>query len=110
MTAAALPATVANVNITVNKLATTTDTVQYLMTTTMEELQPSLRSALQRTDSLLVVATQLASAMQNGQGTLGKMAQDDSLYYDLRSSVRSLDSLLTDIQKHPKRYFKFSIF
>lgn len=110
MTAAALPATVANVNTAVNKLATTTDTVQYLMTTTMEELQPSLRSVLQRTDSLLVVATQLASAMQNGQGTLGKMAQDDSLYYDLRSSVRSLDSLLVDIQKHPKRYFKFSIF
>ncbi len=110
MTAAAMPATVANVNTAVNKLATTSDTIQYLMTTTMEELQPSLRSALQRTDSLLVVATQLANDMQKGQGTIGKMAQDDSLYYDLLPSVRSLDSLLTDIQKQPTRYFKFSIF
>ena len=110
MSAAALPATVANVNTAVNKLATASDTIQYLMTTTIGELQPSLRSALLRTDSLLVVATQLANNVQNGQGTLGKIAQDDSLYYDLRSSVRSLDSLLTDIQKYPKRYFKFSIF
>ena len=110
MSAAALPATVANVNTAVNKLATASDTIQYLMTTTIGELQPSLRSALLRTDSLLVVVTQLANNVQNGQGTLGKIAQDDSLYYDLRSSVRSLDSLLTDIQKYPKRYFKFSIF
>ena len=109
-TAAALPATVSNVNTAVNKFSSTADTMQCLMTTRLEELHPTLRSALLRTDSLLVVASHLAHDVQDGRGTIGKMAQDDSLYYDLRSSVRSLDSLLTDIQKHPKRYFKFSIF
>lgn len=109
-TAAALPATVSNVNTAVNKFSSTADTMQYLMTTRLEELHPTLRSALLRTDSLLLVASHLAHDVQDGRGTIGKMAQDDSLYYDLRSSVRSLDSLLTDIQKHPKRYFKFSIF
>ena len=109
-TAAALPATVSNVNTAVNKFSSTADTMQYLMTTRLEELHPTLRSALLRTDSLLAVASHLAHDVQDGRGTIGKMAQDDSLYYDLRSSVRSLDSLLTDIQKHPKRYFKFSIF
>lgn len=109
-TAAALPATVSNVNTAVNKFSSTADTMQYLMTTRLEELHPTLRSAMLRTDSLLAVASHLAHDVQDGRGTIGKMAQDDSLYYDLRSSVRSLDSLLTDIQKHPKRYFKFSIF
>jgi len=109
-TAAALPATVSNVNTAVNKFSSTADTMQYLMTTRLEELHPTLRSALLRTDSLLAVASHLAHDVQDGRGTIGKMAQDDSLYYDLRSSVRSLDSLLTDIQRHPKRYFKFSIF
>ena len=109
-TAAALPATVSNVNTAVNKFSSTADTMQYLMTTRLEELHPTLRSAMLRTDSLLAVASHLAHDVQDGRGTIGKMAQDDSLYYDLRSSVRSLDSLLTDIQRHPKRYFKFSIF
>lgn len=110
LTAASLPATVANVNTAVNKLTTAADTMQYLLTTTINDLQPPLRSALLRTDSLLVAASQMMQELQRGQGTIGKMAQDDSLYYELRSSVRSLDSLLSDVQKHPTRYFKFSIF
>lgn len=110
MTASALPATVDNVNRTAMKFASTADSVQNLLTTTYNGLKPPLRRAFQRTDSLLIVASQLVRDVEAGRGTIGKMAQDDSLYYELRSSVRGLDSLLADIQRNPKRYFKFSIF
>ena len=68
-------------------------------------------------DSLVADLSAAASSMRRltaridaGEGTLGLLAQDDSLYHDLRKSLGSVDTLLVDIQKHPKRYLKFSLF
>jgi phospholipid/cholesterol/gamma-HCH transport system substrate-binding protein len=52
----------------------------------------------------------LAAKIDAGEGTIGMLAQDDSLYIDLRKTLDSVDTLLVDIQRNPKRYFKFSIF
>jgi phospholipid/cholesterol/gamma-HCH transport system substrate-binding protein len=35
---------------------------------------------------------------------------DKELYHHLNGSAESLDSLLIDLRKHPKRYVHFSIF
>jgi phospholipid/cholesterol/gamma-HCH transport system substrate-binding protein len=35
---------------------------------------------------------------------------DQTLYYDLHSTVQSADSLLTDLKARPKRYVHFSLF
>ncbi len=52
----------------------------------------------------------LTSKMEKGEGTLGQLVQDSSLYFDIKKMVFTTDSLLTDIRKHPKKYFHFSIF
>lgn len=52
----------------------------------------------------------LTAKIDSGEGTIGMLAQDDSLYIDVRRALDSVDTLLVDIQRHPKRYFKFSIF
>lgn len=52
----------------------------------------------------------LTSKMEKGEGTLGHLAQDSSLYFDIKRMVFTTDSLLTDIRKNPKKYFHFSIF
>lgn len=48
--------------------------------------------------------------LNNGEGSIGKMLQSDSLYLQLENSASSLNKLLEDIKKNPKRYVKFSIF
>jgi phospholipid/cholesterol/gamma-HCH transport system substrate-binding protein len=48
--------------------------------------------------------------VNNGQGTLGKLTSDDSLYINLDNTAASLDALLSDMKKNPRRYVHFSLF
>ena len=47
-------------------------------------------------------------AIQQGQGSLGKLANDDALWTNLNNATKSLDSLTKDIQRYPRRYFGFT--
>lgn len=50
------------------------------------------------------------SKINKGTGTLGKIANDDSLYYHLTASLADLDKLLVDFKANPKKYVHFSMF
>lgn len=52
----------------------------------------------------------LVANLNNGQGSMGKLLKDDSLYYYLTKTAADLDSLFVDLQEHPKRYVHFSVF
>ena len=52
----------------------------------------------------------LLSGINEGQGTLGKFAKDDSTYIYLQRSLDDLDRLLIDLRENPKRYVHFSLF
>jgi phospholipid/cholesterol/gamma-HCH transport system substrate-binding protein len=56
--------------------------------------------------SLQVVADQV----RYGRGTIGQMVYDDSMYTVLTNTVQDASTLVTDMLKHPKKYFKFSLF
>ncbi|MCB9240250.1 MAG: MCE family protein [Flavobacteriales bacterium] len=43
-------------------------------------------------------------AIQEGQGSLGKLANDDELWNNLTAATKSLDSLAKDMQRYPRRY------
>ena len=49
-------------------------------------------------------------AIESGEGTAGKLIKDESLYESLNDSSIELQSLLSDLKKHPKRYVHFSLF
>ena len=53
---------------------------------------------------------QITASVEQGEGTLGKLVANDSLYHQVNSAILSLDKLLEDIRKHPGRYVEFSIF
>jgi phospholipid/cholesterol/gamma-HCH transport system substrate-binding protein len=52
----------------------------------------------------------ILTALEKGEGTFGKLINDDQLYEELLHSSEALEALLTDLKKHPKKYVHFSIF
>ncbi|BDX36662.1 mammalian cell entry protein [Tenuifilaceae bacterium CYCD] len=47
--------------------------------------------------------------VNSGEGTLGSLVNNDTLYNNLESASKGLDLLLKDIKNNPKRYVNFSI-
>lgn len=52
----------------------------------------------------------MLSEINQGKGTLGKLATDDSLYVNLDRTAANLAVLLEDLKANPKRYVHFSLF
>lgn len=48
----------------------------------------------------------LLTRMNRGEGTLGRMAADTTMYHDLHELSVSLTSLLSDLKEHPDKYMK----
>jgi len=69
-----------------------------------------LQQTMQRVDATLGNLQQTTKALNSKEGTLGLMLRDPQLYNSLSATVRSADSLLSDIKAHPKRYINVSVF
>jgi phospholipid/cholesterol/gamma-HCH transport system substrate-binding protein len=65
--------------------------------------QASLVRVIQSADSLM-------QKIQAGQGTIGLLATDSTLYRETTLTMRQFRELLTDIQAHPRKYLKVSVF
>ena len=63
-----------------------------------------------RLDSLRQSLQGVATKMNDGDGTLGKLVSDDRLYEQMHTSISELQALIADVKKNPKKYVKFSIF
>jgi phospholipid/cholesterol/gamma-HCH transport system substrate-binding protein len=67
------------------------------------ELYDQLNSSTARLDSVL-------ATIQSGRGTFGQMMADTVLYQDTKALMASMKRLMAEIEKDPKKYFKFSLF
>jgi phospholipid/cholesterol/gamma-HCH transport system substrate-binding protein len=65
--------------------------------------ETSLVHVVQAADSLM-------SRIQAGNGSLGMLATDSTLYRETTRTVIQFRELLADIQAHPKKYLKISVF
>ena len=48
--------------------------------------------------------------INKGEGSIGMLVNNDTLYKKLESSAKNLDLLLEDFRLHPERYVKISVF
>jgi hypothetical protein len=58
----------------------------------------------------LTNADSLFSRLSRGEGTLGMLSRDSTLYREATLTVVQLRTLLADIQANPRRYFRYSVF
>jgi phospholipid/cholesterol/gamma-HCH transport system substrate-binding protein len=59
-------------------------------------------------DELALTSAELrkiTTGINNGEGTMGKLMRNDSLYANLNDASRELDLLLEDLRLNPNRYF-----
>lgn len=69
-----------------------------------------LVQTIEQTKQTLKHVNQLLDKVNQGQGTVGALMTNDSLYKVLNQSTLQLNLLLKDIRENPQRYVKFSLF
>ena len=69
-----------------------------------------VKSTVDNANRSLTQLNSLLSGINEGQGTLGKLAKDDAAYIYLQQSLNDLDKLLIDLRENPKNYVHFSLF
>lgn len=52
----------------------------------------------------------ISNNLNSGQGTAGKLLNDDAVYQNLDRATKQMEELLQDIKLNPKRYVHFSVF
>ena len=65
---------------------------------------------INRVNASLDNANSVLGKINSGEGTMGKLVNNDSLYLYLESASKDLDLLLIDFKENPKRYVQFSVF
>jgi phospholipid/cholesterol/gamma-HCH transport system substrate-binding protein len=83
--------------------------------TNFEEISDSLASAdipgtFNRANQTLDELETILAKINEGEGTIGMLMHNDTLYMELNKSAEELNLLLKDIRENPKRYVKFSLF
>ncbi|MDQ3557521.1 MAG: MlaD family protein [Gemmatimonadota bacterium] len=48
--------------------------------------------------------------VERGDGTLGRLSRDDSLYVNMNEAARRVNELVADIQANPRRYINLRVF
>jgi phospholipid/cholesterol/gamma-HCH transport system substrate-binding protein len=92
--------TLSHLEHTTNNLALLSDSLK----------QMPLASTVQHLEKTTAQIQQLVEKMEKGEGSLGKLLNEETLYNKLLYSAEALEALLVDLKSHPKRYVHFSIF
>lgn len=61
-------------------------------------------------DRIIGGADSVISRLQGGDGTIGRLVADSTLYVEASKAVAEFRELLADIRANPRKYFKFSVF
>jgi phospholipid/cholesterol/gamma-HCH transport system substrate-binding protein len=61
-------------------------------------------------DSVSLSLKKLSSKIESGEGTLGQLVNDTTLYEQIKKTTQHVDDLILDIKKNPKKYLKVTLF
>lgn len=104
--------------LTFNEVAKTMDGTVKSMRPTLKNLrtfsdslaQLDMKQTLQKAQATFDHMSEIMTKINQGEGSLGQLVNNDSLYMNLEMVTKDMDRLLIDMREHPKRYVHFSIF
>ncbi len=67
-----------------------------------------LETTLQELNSSLKQTSRLFAGLNEGNGSMGMLLNDEELYYNLVDASANLNRLLMDVRHQPKKYVRFS--
>ncbi|MES2284531.1 MAG: MlaD family protein [Bacteroidota bacterium] len=70
----------------------------------------NLMSTINNADKAMSQVSGIMNKINRGEGTMGMLINNDSLYRKLDKSAADLDKLLLDLRINPKRYVHISVF
>lgn len=103
---AALPPVIDNVNGITGNLATVSDDLTQLSGKLKEAPVDTLMANITDISANL---RELSATLNDPNSSLGLITHDSSLYNNLNNCAASLDSLLIDVKKNPKRYISIKL-
>ncbi|ADY30420.1 MlaD family protein [Cellulophaga lytica] len=127
-----LQSSIAGLNDLIKSFKVTTNSLNSLMANNKEDLESSLANIKKITDDFAKISTSLSEAeldksiaglqktvanldnlltkIDKGEGSLGKLMNNEELYNNLAGASKELDLLLQDFRLNPKRYVNVSVF
>ena len=106
---AVLTATLRNMEKVSGTLAENSDeldrTFNNLDTLSAELAHGRLKQVLDELAATSAELRKITAGINNGEGTMGQLMKNDSLYTNLNTASRELDLLLEDLRLNPNRYF-----
>jgi phospholipid/cholesterol/gamma-HCH transport system substrate-binding protein len=90
----------------VERTSARTDSLTEILVSASRDLRATAAIA----DSTFRTVGSIAAAVERGEGTLGRLLQDTSLYMNLVETNLEVQALLRDIRRNPRRYINLTIF
>lgn len=70
----------------------------------------SLKATTVRLSNIAGSMEKMLGKVEKGEGTLGRLIHDDTLYRNLEKFTEDLDLLILDVKQHPQKYIKIEVF
>jgi phospholipid/cholesterol/gamma-HCH transport system substrate-binding protein len=127
-----LKSSIAQLNTTISNFKNISESVNDLIQDNEEKLGRTLSNAEMMTENLSKLSDSLVNSnlgatiknieatvanlnkilvsVESGEGTLGKLMKDETMYSNLTNASKELEELLKEMKLHPKRFVHFSLF
>ena len=124
--------TIVGLESTVGSMTTTIESFNNIVDASKADIDITLQNTKRITENISKVSDTLASVdfgqtvrtlqitlenvngllvnIENGQGSLGKLATDNAMYENLTNASKELEELLKEMKLNPKRFVHFSLF
>ena len=104
--------TFTNIEDATEKLSAIIDTTSIKFDSTVDNFASASMALNRLVDSIGVITSTISGFLRDieeGKGTLGLLSSDETMYQDLKKTIRSVEAIIDDIRRNPKKYLNVEV-